>query len=370
MEMMESQQPVEKSTFLQPSLNPAPVTFAEFAGWTMPAVFSSIEEEVAAVRNRVGLLDMTYEGAMQVTGKEAVQFLQGLLTNDVKQLAKGKGMRAAFLTGHGKIRALCRVLGLEDGFLLLNDPQTHEKVFNYVFPFSYAGDFFATDVSDQHRTLSLQGQSALDVLKEVCFEPVTEMGEFDWRENVIADQKVKVVRHSRAAELGFDILTPAAGAQDVWDFLLLKGEFHALQPIGLRALDILRIEAGLPVYGRDLDEGNMLLESGLDDVVSFSKGCYTGQEAVAMATYRGHVSKRLSAVLFDAAAELTVGDKLLKEEKEVGVITSLALSPTLKQIIGLSCVKYGFFDDGTNVQVKNEKGVFDGQIIRHPLQTK
>ena len=148
-----------------------------------------------------------------------------------------------------------------------------------------------------YRTLSIQGPQALLVMKEISFEPVPALEEHEWTETIIAGHHVLVVRASHTGEQGFDILVPEAGLQDVWDFILLKGAFHEIAPVGLRALDSLRIEAGIPVYGIDADDTNMMLELGLTDAVSFTKGCYTGQEAVAMATYRGHVSKKLSGLL-------------------------------------------------------------------------
>src|SRR5687767_1629321 len=96
--------------------------------WEMPASYRGVEEEVDLVHDYAGLLDLTWQGVLKVTGGEAVQFLQGLLTNDVKALEKNQGMRAAFLTGNGKVRAFCVVLNLGEGYLILNDPQTHEKV--------------------------------------------------------------------------------------------------------------------------------------------------------------------------------------------------------------------------------------------------
>jgi folate-binding protein YgfZ len=297
-----------------------------------------------------------------------VQFLQGMLTNDVKSLEKHNGMRAAFLTSHGKIRALCVILNLGDGLLILNDPQTHEKVYKQVFPFTYAGDFVIEDVSAAFQTLSLQGPRSLLILKEVCFEPLPELNEYELNENSIAGHRTLVVRRSRTGEPGYDILVSADGIKDVWEFILLKGSYHSIAPVGHRALNILRIEAGTPVYGVDIDENNMLLEAGLDDVASFTKGCYTGQEAVAMATYRGHVSKKFSTIMIDKDATIQIGDKIEKIGKEIGTISSIAYSSHQKKTIALALIKYGFFEDGTEVQVKTEHGDVIGIIKEKSLK--
>ncbi len=366
---MSEQQPVNPlETPLHDAERALGATFKEYAGWLMADRYSQWIQEYNNTRSNVGLADLSYYGAVRIGGKESIQFLNGLVTNDVKTLEKGKGVRAGFLTGHGKVRAISRILGLGNKeFLLINDPQTHEKILRYITPFSYAGDFNVQDVSDRYRIVSVLGQKALLVMKEICFEPLPQMNEFDWIETIIAGRKVLVVRASRSCETGFDILVEQSGLEDVWDFVMLKGGFHQISPVGLQALDALRIEAGIPVYGVDVDETNMMLETGLTDAISYTKGCYTGQEAVAMATYRGHVSKKLSGL---AISEMTVppsGSRIIKNEKEIGYLTSAINSPSLGSVIALGYIKYGFFDIGTTVEVKTEEGSLSATIIKLPF---
>ena len=341
--------------------------FADSFGWLMARVYSDPAEEHRAVRERVGLIDLSYHGVVRVSGGEAAQFLNGLVTNDVKALQEGQGMRAAFLTGHGKVRALCRILKLRDSFLIINDPQTHEKVFKYVFPFSYAGDFHVEDVSEQFRTLSIQGPKAAAVFKEISFEPVPALEESHWIETSIAGHSLIVVRASHTGEIGFDILAPSAGLHDVWDFILLKGAFHGLAPFGAEALNALRIEAGIPVYGIDADENNMMLELGIGDAVSFTKGCYTGQEAVAMATYRGHISKKLSGLLVEGDRIPEPGSRILKGEKDIGQVTSATRSISAGGVIALAYIKYGYFDSGNQVQIQSADEMLTARVTELPF---
>jgi len=365
--MSETVEGIRKRTPLFEAQQNLGASFAQFGGWDMAEIYTDALEEHARVRTTVGLIDLSYFGVIKIGGKEGGQFLHGLVTNDIKGLEKGKGERAAFLTGKGKVMALCRILGLGDEYLTINDPQTHEKIFKYVFPFSYAGDFKAEDVSAAYRTLSIQGPRALLVMKEICFEPVPALDEHDWIETIIAGHHVLVVRASHTGELGFDILVDESGLQDVWDFILLKGAFHSIAPVGLRALDSLRIEAGIPVYGVDADDTNMMLELGLSDAVSFTKGCYTGQEAVAMATYRGHVSKKLSGLVIAEGTLPDTGDVIIKEGKEVGQVTSALKSPSLGSAIALGYVKYGAFDPGTKLEVRHKESSLRAEIVELPF---
>lgn len=344
--------------------------FDLFHGWEMAESYSNAPDEHLAVRKHAGVIDLSYCGAIKIGGGERVQFLNGLVTNDVKALAKGKGMRAAFLTGHGKVKALCRVFNLGEEYLVVNDPQTHEKIFKYVFPFSYAGDFKVEDVSEQYRFISVQGPKSNLVMKEICFEPVPSLSEHDWFETLIAGHRAIVVRASHTGELGFDIFVWASALNDVWDFVLLKGGFHSIVPFGLRALDSLRIEAGIPWYGVDIDETNMMLETGLTDAVSFNKGCYTGQEPVAMATYRGHVSKRLSGLQLEGEIVPRTGSIVMKEGKPIGTITSALLSRTVGSAIALAYLKYGFFEPGGTVEVQTESGIVPASVVQLPFYTR
>ncbi len=341
--------------------------FQDCWGWEMAASFGDVTAEVKGVRQNVGMIDISSHGAIRVGGKEAIQFLQGLVTNDVKSLAQGQGMQAAFLTGHGKVKAFCYILRMGDEFLIINDPQTHEKVFTYVFPFSYAGDFKPEDVSNECKIIAVQGPKSYMVMKEVCFEPVPELNEYGWIETIIAGHRVLVVKHSRTGELGFDILASQSSLQDIWDFLALKGKFHSILPFGMAALEILRIEAGIPVYGADITETNMMLEAALDNAVSLTKGCYTGQEAVAMATYRGHVSKRFAGLWFDNDAPIKVSDKIFKGEKEIGFISSAVYSPVLGKRIALSCLKYGYFAANTLVEIKSDDKMYQAEVVNLPF---
>ncbi|PYP85255.1 MAG: hypothetical protein DMF61_16910 [Blastocatellia bacterium AA13] len=341
--------------------------FEVLNGWAAPAVFSDPVAEHSRVRNAVGLIDKSERGMIRVSGGEATQFLNGLLTNDVKTLPQGRWLNGAFLTAHGKVRALCSIYNLGDSFLIVNDRSTHQKVWSLIFPFSYAGDFKVEDVSDQYAVLAIEGPHALPLIKELCFEPMSQMDDYEWRSTKIAGASCIISRASSTGETGFQVICDATGVSEVWEFSLMKGAFHEISPVGREASESLRVEAGIPIYGVDIDEANMLLECGLPDYVSFSKGCYVGQEAVAMATYRGHISKKLCGIFVDAEAPPPAGAKLFEGEKEVGHVTTSILSPTLNRVICLGYVKYGFFEAGTHLSIQSGSQNLGGEITALPF---
>lgn len=364
--MYEASERIRRSQLYE-SQRASGAVFDLFHGWEMARLYSTAVEEHLAVRANGGLVDISYCGAIKVYGSEAVQFLNGLVTNNVKTLETAKGMQAAFLTGHGKVKALCRVFDIGDAYLIVNDPQTHEAVFKYVFPFSYAGDFKVEDVSDEYRSLSVQGPKSHLIMKEICFEPVPSLAEHDWFETLIAGHRAMVTKASHTGELGFDILVRPSELNDVWDFILLKGNFHSIVPFGLEALNTLRIEAGIPIYGEDIDETNMMLETGLQDAVSLTKGCYTGQEAVAMATYRGHISKKLSGLAVGGDVVPKPGNIVKKDGKEIGLVTSSLRSPSLGGVIALAYVKYGFFEPGNAVEIQSDSAILPALVVELPF---
>jgi folate-binding protein YgfZ len=310
-----------------------------------------VEAEHEAVRKTVGLIDVSYHGVIRIGGSEGAKFLHGLVTSQVDGLVEGTGSVSAFLTPKGKVLALCRILSLGTEYLVINDPQTHDKIFKHVFQFSYAGDFRVEDVSARHRILSVQGPKALLVMREVCFEPVPDLNDGDWFRTRIAGHEVIVTSLSRTGETGFDILASEDALPDIWDFLLLKGEFHQISAVGHQALDALRIEAGKLVYGKDVDESNMMLETGLKEAVSLNKGCFTGQEAVRMAIDRGHPSKRMSGLLLDSMRVPDLGAKVLAGEKELGHVTSALHSKSVGKVIALAYLKWGTAPPGSLVEV-------------------
>src|SRR5438552_801578 len=150
MAMREAGEQITRRSVLYESHRELGATFSILNGWEMAEEYSEPVQEHLAVRSYGGVIDLSSLSSIKVYGGEVVQFLNGLVTNNVKTLEAGQGMRAALLTGHGKVKALCRIFNLGDSYLVINDPQTHEKVFKYLFPFSYAGDFKVEDVSEEY----------------------------------------------------------------------------------------------------------------------------------------------------------------------------------------------------------------------------
>ncbi|MDQ3135595.1 MAG: hypothetical protein M3Q76_12495 [Acidobacteriota bacterium] len=335
-------------------------SFVERDGWLAPAHYGDPVAEYEVVRGSggAGLFDLSARGRIAVSGAETVQFLNGLITNDVKALQPGASMTAAFPNVQGRLLAHVRVLrpGQESDLILDSEPISRERVFAALERFTLAGDFRVSDLTAETAQLSVQGARAAAVVGAALGPQIARIG----RGSVVAVQPsigglVTAVRATHTAEDGFDLACQAADAAALWEALVAAGA----RPCGHETLEVLRIEAGVPRYGVDVDETNVVLEAGTEDeAVSYTKGCYVGQEIIARIHWRGHVAKRLAGLSL-AVAEMelpAVGAEVKTADgKKIGRVTSATHSPTLGHGIALAMLKYDFLPPGTEVVVASAK---------------
>ncbi|MDQ1593411.1 MAG: hypothetical protein QOG71_4038 [Pyrinomonadaceae bacterium] len=331
-------------------------TFAERDGHLLPAAYGDTSAEYEAVRggDGAGLIDLSTRARIKVSGAESVQFLNGLVTNDVKTLASGAWMLAAFPNVQGRLLAHARVArpGAEVGFLIDTETATHEKVFQTLQRFTLAGDFHVKDVTGETAQFSVQGARAGAIIASVlggAFTPEIESQRqsasvVQWRES----GQVTVMHATHTGEDGYDLVCAADAAADLWEALAAAGA----RPVGFDAFEVLRVEAGVPRYGVDVSDANVVLEAGRDEAVSYTKGCYIGQEIIARIHWRGHVAKRLAGlVLEDDAAPGADAKVRTTEGKEIGRVTSQIFSPRLARRIALAVIKYDYLKPDTQVSI-------------------
>ena len=300
--------------------------------------------EYEAVRDgSAGLIDLSAtRGRIRVSGSEATMFLNGLITNDVKNLAQNRWMPAVFPTVQGRLIGAVRVIRVgEAEFLIDTEMPSHEAVLKTVSKFTLAGDFKVSDVTSETALLTIQGQGAAEILAKQ-FEQV------DLPENgVVQTTGVTIIRASHTGEEGFDIFIDSSRKAELQQALEAAGA----QPIGEDTFEILRVEAGIARFGQDMDETNVVPETNLDDAVSYTKGCYVGQEIIVRIKHRGHPAKKLARLRFETDQQVEPGaDIRSTDNQEIGRVTSAVVSPRLGSI-GLGYVRYEYLADGTRVVV-------------------
>jgi len=331
----------------------------------------------ARLQRGAGAIDLSSRGRIFVGGSEAVQFLNGLITNDMKTLAEGTWMPAAFPTVQGRLVASVRVVRLKDEttdenvcpvFLIDTEAVTHERVLKTIERFTLAGDFRVSDITSETALISVQGKNAVDVVQsvlgaEAVGQPANGVTNISWRQPQVTGD-VTVIRASHTAEDGFDLVVKADQAGSLWSAL----QDADARPVGYDAFDILRIEAGLPRYGVDMDDTNVVTETALDDAVSYTKGCYVGQEIIARIKYRGHVAKKLAGLVFDQAVKVEANSTIKStDDKDIGRVTSVAYSPHLGRTIALGYLKYDYLAAGTNVKINSGAEEFQAEVMELPF---
>ena len=350
----------------------AGAVMVERDGYSLPASYGDAAAEYEAVRGGegAGLIDLSARGRVEVSGKDAVQFLNGLITNDVKTLAGGAWMLCAFPNPQGRLIAFARVWRApgDDAFLFDTEPATRAAVFKNLERFSPAGDFRVGDTTERSAQLSVQGARAASVVSSALGEDLASVA----RGGVAVVERgggVVVARATHAGEDGFDLVVEADRARSLWDALAAAGA----RPVGQDALEVLRVEAGVARYGVDVDATNVVLEAGADEAVSYTKGCYVGQEIIARIHWRGHVAKRLAGLLpadeDGAGASLTPGAKIKSADasREIGRVTSVVFSPRLRKQIALGVVKYDFLAAGTEVLIEGGRGASPARVAGLPF---
>ena len=312
-------------------------------------------EEYQAVRGGgAGLIDLSSRGRISVGGSEAVMFLNGLITNDMKTLEPLRWMPAVFPNVQGRMIAAVRVVRLSDAgntpnFLLDTEAATHAAVLKTIERFTMAGDFRAVDMTDGTLCLSVQGERAFSQVRDVLNAELSHDGvaQISWN-----DLPLTIIRASHTAEDGVDLIVDRTSGAELADRLANAGAV----PVDGETFETLRIEAGVPRFGKDMDETNVVSETNLDDAVSFTKGCYIGQEIIARIKYRGHVAKKLTGLTFEDRGLVAPGAVIRSSEgKDIGRVTSVTFSPKLDRTIALAYVRYEYLGAGTSVVVGEEE---------------
>lgn len=262
--------------------------------------------EYELLHHSAGLLDRSERGKLLLTGREAAEFLQGQVTNDVEALAPGTGCYAALLTHKGKIRADMRVLRGADWIMLDTEPHGLAPVSKTVETYSIGRDVKAVDVTGERAILSLIGPASRDHLDVA--PPETEHAFVEGEHGLYV-----------ATDLGVDLVVAAESKEDV------RAALRAASVSG-EAAECLRIESGRPRHGVDIDDATIPQEAGLNErAVSFTKGCYVGQETVARLHYRGKPNRHLRGLRLESPAQ--TGDAVASGEKAVGALASTCVSP-------------------------------------------
>ncbi len=342
-------------------------TFTEVAGWELPRHFGNPEAEYHAVRQSVGLCDLSHRGLVRATGADRQRFFHAMVSNDTASLQPGQGCYATFLTNKGKLIADFVVYADADAYLIDLEPHMAQTFIEQLDFFVIADDVTFTDETTAWGLLSLQGPESADVLAMACGQEMPDLPTYGHTPCVLGGHQARLIRRSHTGEDGYQLLAPQETLPGIWEVLWQYRDTCDVHVVGLDALDVLRIEAGVPLFGRDMTEETMPVEANLFDAISYTKGCYIGQEVIARIDARGHVNRKLMGLLLEGEPLPHPGDTIVSSERDVGWVTSAAHSPARQQNIAMGYIRREVFTPGTQLDVRTAGMTLGATVVELPF---
>lgn len=270
---------------------------------------------------------------------------------------------------------------LADAISIDTAPETTEILFNELDKYIIADDVEFSDVTAETGAIAVHGPKSVDLVQSVL--GIDELAALPERSNCFREadalfqHAIVCVRTDNTGEMGWTLYTDAEALVSLWETLMTEGARFEVQPIGWRALESLRIEAGVPRYGAELTDSVIPLEAELEHAIDFEKGCYIGQEIVARMKYRGHPNRLLRGIEVDPdstsvgassnSGRLRPGGRVFNGDKEVGWITSATFAPTLGKSIALGYVRMAVTEAGSRVQIETSDGHVEGTVVSLPF---
>ncbi len=319
------------------------------------------------MRETVGIADRGDRAFTLLDGPDAVRFLQGMVTNDVDGIAIGSAGYALLLTPKARVVADLRLTRLgETTFLADADPAAATALRTVLTRYRLASKVVIEACDERFGIIAVAGPQAGALLGDALgVAPPGDAAEGAGTEVELPSGVVHVLRSAFCGEQAFELIGPRAALDEAWERLAAGLAQHDGRVFGDEAFDVLRVEAGMPRFGAEIDEQVMPAEAGvIDRAVSFTKGCYIGQEPVARLHYRGHANRGLRSILLDGAAP-AAGATVEVEGREVGRITSAVESPTIGRAVALAIVRREV-DPGQRVGVVTADGVLEGEFSAVP----
>lgn len=344
---------------------------AAFAGFDMPLWYQAAVPEHIATRSAAGLFDVTHMGRAMITGPEATQYLDFLLPTRIHRLDRGAGTYSAFCTEKGGIVDDLFLFRLadEDYYMVVNSAN-RKKDFAWMKKYSTKFDVSISDISDETPMFALQGPSAVKILQKLSSKDLSSVPRFHAIHTKLDNFEVIATRSGYTGEDGFEIaqmnvtLKEKAKAVQLWESILKEGKGEGVVPVGLAARDTLRLEAGMVLYGNDINEDTTPFQARIGFVVSLKKEDFIGKDALVIEKREKPQRLRVGLILLGKGIPRT-GNSIYAKGSEVGEVTSGSISPLIRRGIALGYVQRPFRKSETLVHIEVGKKLRWAEII-HP----
>jgi folate-binding protein YgfZ len=305
-------------------------------------------EEYRCAQKSVALIDKNYRGYLRFTGPDRVRYLNAILTNNIKDLAVGHGIVSLFLNPQGRIQAEIETYATAESLFCVTYMMIRETLVPALDKFIIMDDVTLSDETEMFGTVALEGPLAADIVRKLTSIDLARLGELSFQEAAIAGISCAVTKRSPGGVAGAEFLATREDLPRLWQTLRAAVETAGGRAIGYQALNAQRLEQGSPWFGYDFGDKQIPHEAGLEHShISYTKGCYTGQEIVERVRSRGQVNRVRVLMKFDSDQPPDAGTALMADGKEAGHITRTAFSPALQSAIGMAYVRREKSEEGS-----------------------
>jgi len=343
----------------------------DFGGWDMPVQYpaGTIEEHLRT-RKHAGLFDVSHMGEIDVRGDDAIAVINYLVSNDATKLIDGQAQYSALTTPEGTVVDDLLVYRFAaDHLLLVVNAGTTEKDWNWIKEHRRPGAAELHDVSNEYCQLALQGPDALEIMRKLTSVPLEQIKYYHFVTGTVDGVDAIVSRTGYTGEDGFEVYAGADKAEGLWNKILDAGNFGSdtgVLPCGLAARNTLRLEAGMALYGHEINEETTLLEANLGWICKLNKGDFMGREALAKQKEVG-IKKRLIGFEMVERGIARDDQNVVIDDDTVGKVTSGSPAPFLKKNIGMAYVPTEYSDQGRNIQIDVRGKRVAAQIVNTPF---
>jgi folate-binding protein YgfZ len=335
---------------LDPAATPIATPLAEFHrrngaqlgtwfGCTLPDDFGDWREEYRFAHETVALLDTNYRAYLDFTGPDRIRYLNAILTNNVKALADHHGNVSLLLNPQGRILAELETFAFPERIFGVSHAMIREQLIAVIEKYIIMDDVTLTDLTEKLGSLALEGPKAAQLATDLAGVEIAGLDELEMRECTIGSIPCSLTKRTIGGGVSVEFLTGREHLESLWNFLLACAKKNG-GAIGYTALNALRLEEGVPWFGYDFSEKQIPHEAGLQDShISYTKGCYTGQEIVERVRSRGQVNRTRALLRFDTPLMPAANTPLLVDGNEFGHVTRAAFSPAANSFIGMGYIR-------------------------------
>jgi len=337
----------------------------EFAGYLMPVQYKGVIQEHQAVRNAVGIFDVSHMGEFFIRGERATEYLQKLTLNDVTKLQQYRAQYTGMCYEHGGMIDDLILYCFGDHYMAIVNASNREKDYAWMKQHLLDG-VELQDLSDDYSLFAVQGRQAQATLQTLTHLNLDEIKFYWFNTGTLAGVEAIIARTGYTGEDGFEVAVNVNDSEKVWNAIMAAGAAFGIEPIGLGARDTLRMEMKYSLYGNDIDETTNPIEAGLGWISKVDKGEFIGRDAIVAMKEQGPPRKLVGFELLERAIPRH-NYKIMKEGSEVGYVTSGTFSPSLEKGIGLGYVNVPHHEIGTDISIAIRNKQVPARVVKTPF---